>query len=354
MEYRTLGRSGVQVGALALGTMMFGRGGNPDEAACARMVHQSLDAGINLFDSADGYGMGDSERILGAALVASGRRDQAIVATKCYFPRRRFSGDDDKTRRGGSRRWIVHACDESLRRLGLDHIDLYQLHRLDPHADWDESLGALTDLVRAGKVRMIGTSGTAAWQQVELARLASTRGHVAPVSEQPPYSIFTRSIERALLPTCERYGVGVLCYGPLNGGWLTGKYRRDATPDEGTRASRSFFSKAWWDRSRDEVQRKFDVLEALERVAADAGVPLLRVALAFTLAHPGVSAAIIGPRTEAQLLDLLTGVDFRLGADALDAIDALVAPGTDLDATDFLVVDRALDPALRRRVAHSS
>jgi aryl-alcohol dehydrogenase-like predicted oxidoreductase len=352
MEYRTLGRSGVQVSALGLGTMMFGRGGNPDEAACGRMVHRSLDAGINLFDSADGYGLGDSERILGAALVASGRRDEAIVATKCYFPSR-DGNRRDPNRRGGSRRWIMRACDESLRRLGLDHIDLYQLHRLDPSADWDESLGAMTDLVGAGKVAMIGTSGTAAWQQVELARLAQTRGHLAPVSEQPPYSILTRGIERTLLPTCARYGVGVICYGPLNGGWLTGKYRRDSAPDEGTRASRSFFSQAWWDRSREEVQQKFDVLEALESLAAEAGVSLAHLAVAFTLAHPALTSAIIGPRTEAQLEDLLAGADVRLGGDVLDAIDRLVPPGTDLDASDFLVIDGVLDATARRRDTRS-
>lgn len=344
MEHRVLGRSGVHVSVLSLGTMMFGRGGNSDTAACARMVHAALDAGVNLFDTADGYGLGDSERLLGAALASSGRRDDALVATKCFFPRGK-----DPNRRGGSRRWIVRACDESLQRLGLDHIDLYQLHRLDPSCDWDESLAAMDDLVHAGKVRMVGTSGTAGWQQVELARLAQRRRTVAPVSEQPPYSIFTRAAERSLLPTCARLGVGTIVYGPLNGGWLTGKYTRDAPPPEGTRAARRFFSETWWDVARDEVQRKLDVVEALGALAAEAGVRLAHLAVAFTLAHPAVTSAIVGPRTPEQLDDLLAGADVRLGADVLDAIDVLVAPGTDLDPSNAVEVDGALDAAARRR-----
>jgi aryl-alcohol dehydrogenase-like predicted oxidoreductase len=332
------------VGALALGTMMFGRGGNPDERECIAMVHRSIDAGVNLFDTADGYGLGDSEQILGRALASGGHRDDAIVATKCYFPRSR-----DLNTRGGSRRWIVRACEESLRRLGTDHIDLYQLHRLDPNTDLEESLAAMDDLVHAGKVRMVGHSGVSAEQLVRGQWVATDARLVRPVSEQPPYSIFTRAAEQALFPAALRHGVGNIVYGPLNGGWLTGKYSRDTPPAEGTRAARSFFSAKWWDFARTETQRKFDVLDALHTLAAAAGLPLAHLALGFVLAHPAVSAAIIGPRTLAQLDDLLAAADVVLAVDVLDAIDALVAPGTDIDPSNFVDVGPDLAPAARRR-----
>jgi aryl-alcohol dehydrogenase-like predicted oxidoreductase len=342
MEYRTLGRSGVQVGAIALGTMMFGRGGNRDTDECVRMVHRSIDAGINLFDTADGYGLGDSEEILGRAVV--GRRDEVIVATKCFFPH-----GGDRNRRGGSRRWIMRACDESLRRLGLDYIDLYQLHRLDPQVDREESLGALTDLVRAGKVRMVGTSAASAHEIVELMWIAEQARLVRPVSEQPMYSIFTRAIERAVLPACQRYGVGTIVYGPLNGGWLTGKYSRDTPPEAGTRAARSYVFKQWWDFERAEIQRKFDVVDELRTLALQAGLSLPQLALAFTLAHPGVTAAIIGPRTSVQLEDLLGAADVRLSTDVLDRIDELVAPGVDVDPANEVSIDSALAKSHLRR-----
>jgi aryl-alcohol dehydrogenase-like predicted oxidoreductase len=342
MEYRTLGRSGVQVGVLALGTMMFGRGGNRDRDECVRMVHRALDAGINLFDTADGYGLGDSEEILGRAVAD--RRDRALVATKCFFPH-----DADVNRRGGSRRWIVRACDESLRRLGLDYIDLYQLHRLDPTTDVEESLGAMTDLVRAGKVRMVGTSAITAHELVELQWAVERTRCVRPVSEQPMYSIFTRAVERAVLPACQRYGVGTIVYGPLNGGWLAGKYARAAPPEKGTRAARGFYSKQWWDFERAEIQRKLDLVDALTALAHRAGFSLAHLALAFTLAHPGVTAAIIGPRTLAQLDDLIAGAHVRLGDDVLDEIDRLVPPATDVDPANEVSVDPALDARARRR-----
>jgi aryl-alcohol dehydrogenase-like predicted oxidoreductase len=350
MEYRLLGRSGVHVSAVALGTMMFGRGGNTDVDECVAMIHRALDAGITLVDTADGYGLGDSEEIVGQALASGGRRDEVVLATKCYFPRGR-----DLNRRGGSRRWIVQACEDSLRRLRVDHLDLYQLHRLDPNTDLEESLGAMDDLVRAGKVRMVGHSGVAAEQLVEC-QWTATRAHlVRPVTEQPPYSIFARYSERALLPACLRYGVGAIVYGPLNGGWLSGKYTRDAAPAEDSRARRAFFSKQWWDFERAEIQRKFDVLDELRKIAGERGIELSHLALAFTLAHPAVSAAIIGPRTPAQLDDLLAGVDTRLSNDALDRIDELVTPGTDVDPANFVAVNPDLaDPARRRRPPDSS
>ena len=345
MEYRLLGRSGVHVGAVALGTMMFGRGGNTDAEQCVRMIHQSLDAGVNLVDTADGYSSGDSETIVGRALASSGRRDDVVVATKCYFPRGR-----DLNKRGGSRRWIVRACEESLRRLGTDHIDLYQLHRLDPNTDLEESLSAMDDLVHSGKVRMVGHSGVAAEQLVECQWTATRARLVRPVSEQPPYSIFSRYAERALFPACLRHGVGAIVYGPLNGGWLTGKYRRDAAPEPDSRAFRGFVSDQWWAYERTEIQRKFDVLDSLGLLAAECGVPLSHFALAFALAHPAVSAAIIGPRTQSQLDDLLAGVDVRLPDDVLARIDELVAPGTDVDPGNFVSVNPDLaEPERRRR-----
>ncbi len=344
MEYRLLGRSGVQVSAIALGTMMFGRGGNTNEAECVAMIDRALDAGINLVDTADGYGLGDSETIVGRALARGGRRDDVVLATKCYFPRGR-----DVNQRGGSRRWIMSACEASLRRLGTDHIDVYQLHRLDPNTDVEESIGAMDDLVRAGKVRMVGHSGVAAEQLVECQWVATKGRLTRPVSEQPPYSIFARYSERALFPACLRHGVGAIVYAPLNGGWLTGKYTRDAQPPADSRAGRGFYAKQWWDYERAEIQRKFDVLDVLQALAADNAISLTHLALAFTLAHPAVSAAIIGPRTPAQLDDLLSASDIRLDARALDAIDALVAPGTDIDPGNFVSVNPDLADPLRRR-----
>ena len=342
MQYRLLGRSGVHVSAVALGAMMFGRGGNRDERECVAMIHRALDAGVNLVDTADGYSLGESEQIIGRALA--GRRDDVVIATKCYFPR-----DRDLNRRGGSRRWIVRACEESLRRLDTDHIDLYQLHRLDPNTDLSESLGAMDDLVHAGKVRMVGHSGVAAEQLVECQWVATQGRLTRPVSEQPPYSIFTRAAEHALFPACLRHGVGAIVYGPLNGGWLTGKYTPDAPPAEGTRAARAFFSKSWWDFERDETRRKFAVLEELRLLAAESGLSLAHLALAFAMEHPAVSAAIIGPRTPTQLDDLLAGAGVRLSADVLERIDQLVAPGTDIDPGNFVAVNPDLSEKSRRR-----
>jgi aryl-alcohol dehydrogenase-like predicted oxidoreductase len=343
MEHRVLGGSGIRVSAVSLGAMMFGPGGNRDEIECTAMIHRALDAGVNLIDTADGYTGGESERIVGRAL-AGGRRDDVLVATKCYFPRGK-----DPNRRGGSRRWIVQACEESLRRLGTDRIDLYQLHRLDPRTDLDESLGAMSDLVRAGKVLAVGTSGAAAHDLVSVQWRAQAGGHVRPIAEQSPYSVFVRAPERTLLPACLRHRVGVLVYGPLNGGWLSGKYRADAPPPEGSRAAKRFYDPGWWDRERPEVQRKLALLAELERLAADVGVPLADLALAFVLAHPAVTSAIVGPRTPAQLESALGAAGLRLDDDVLDRIDALVAPGTDVDPTDLLVVDDHLARDRRRR-----
>jgi aryl-alcohol dehydrogenase (NADP+) len=343
VENRPLGRSGIQVGVLGLGAMMFGPGGNRDAEQCVAMVHAALDAGAVLVDTADGYGGGESERIVGRALRGA-RRDQAVLATKCYFPR-----GADPNRRGGSRRWIHRACDESLQRLGTDRIDLYQLHRLDPRVDLDESLSAMDDLVRAGKVLAVGTSGVAAHDLVACQRRAEATGSARPVAEQSPYSVFVRAAERALFPACIRHGVGVLVYGPLNGGWLSGKYRAAEEPPAGSRAAKRFYDSGWWDRERPEVQRKLQLVEPLSELARECGLTLADLALAFVVSHPAVSCALLGPRTPEQLTSALAAADVRLPPDVLDRIDELVAPGTDVDPTDLVVVDGALDVANRRR-----
>ena len=343
MEYRTLGGSGIQVSRYCLGAMMFGRAANPDHDECKGIVHAALDAGINFVDTSDVYSRGESEEILAKSL--RGRRDQVVIATKSYFPMSR-----DPNHRGGSRRWILRACEESLRRLETDYIDLYQLHRIDPATDLEESLSALSDLVRQGKVRAIGTSTARAEQIVECQWIAERRGLERMRSEQPPYSIFTRGVETAVLPTCRRYGVGTLVWGPLNGGWLAGKYRRDTPPPADSRAAKQFYTPAWWDRERAEVARKLDLLEDLEKLAAEAGCSLAHLALAFTTEHPSVTSAIIGPRTPDQARDLLSGLELRLGSEALDRIDELVPPGTDIDATNTVPLNPDLtDTAKRRR-----
>jgi aryl-alcohol dehydrogenase-like predicted oxidoreductase len=324
MELRPLGRTGVQVSHLSLGAMSFGALGNTDHDDCVRIVHRALDAGINLVDTADVYSAGESEVIVGKALAD--RRDDVVLASKCFWPM-----GADPNRRGGSRRWIVRACEESLARLGTDWIDVYYLHKPDLSTDIEESLAALDTLVRSGKVRMAAMSTFPADLLVEAQWAAERGGYVRPRVEQPPYSIFTRGIERDVLPVCRQYGMGVLVWSPLNGGWLGGGYRRDRSP-EGSRATRwQARSGKGWDESRPEVQRKLDLVESLDAIAGEAGVPLSHLAIAFSHAHPGVTSTIIGPRTSEQLEDMLAAATVRLDGDTLDAIDALVAPGTDVD-----------------------
>ena len=341
MEQRTLGRTGMTVSTHCLGAMMFGSWGNRDHDECVRMIHTALDAGINFVDTADVYSAGESEEIVGAALAD--RRDDVILATKVHAPM-----GDDPNRRGNSRRWIVREVENSLRRLRTDWIDLYQVHRPDFTTDVDETLGALSDLVHEGKVRAIGSSTFPAELIVEAQWAAQRRNRERFVCEQPPYSILARGIERAVLPTCLRYGMGVIVWGPLNGGWLTGKYRRGETPPEGSRAARGR-TPARFDTGRDDVRRKFDVVDELEKIAADAGSSITHLAQAWVLEHPAVTSAIIGPRTPEQLDDLLAGADVRLDADTLDRIDALVAPGTDVAAPDAGWETPDLSRSRRRR-----
>jgi aryl-alcohol dehydrogenase-like predicted oxidoreductase len=319
VEYRTLGRTGVSVSCYALGTMMFGAWGNPDAAECTAMVRRALEAGINLVDTADIYDDGRSEEILGAALA--GRRDDVVLASKFGNP----MGDGLNTR-GGSRRWVIRACEDSLRRLRTEWIDLYQVHRLDESTDLDETLSALADLVHQGKVRYIGTSTFPAWSLVEAQRARAGR----PVTEQPPYSVLARGIEADVLPVCQRYGVSVLVWAPLNGGWLTGKYRGGGA-EPSSRAGRE---PEHFDFGTSFRPTKAAAVEALASVAAAAGLRLVDLAHAFVLAHPAVTSAIIGPRTLAQLDDVLPGAGTRLDLEVLDAVDEVVAPGTNLNPAD--------------------
>jgi len=338
---RTLGRTGVQVSSMCLGAMMFGGWGNPDHEESIRIIHRALDAGINFIDTADVYSGGESEEIVAKALIG-GRRDEVVLATKAHFPM-----GDDPNRRGNSRRWLLQEVDNSLRRLGTDWIDLYQIHRPDPETDIDETLGALTDLVRTGKIRYFGSSTFPAHAIVEAQWVAERRNRERFVSEQPPYSILVRGIEGDVLPVCQQYGIGVLTWSPLAGGWLSGKYRKDEDLPSSTRAERL---PQRYDLTLPANQRKLDAADRLGRLADEAGIPLIHLALAFVLRHPGVTSAIIGPRTMEQLEGQLGARDVVLDDDVLDRIDEIVPPGHNLNPADAGWEHPALSaPALRRR-----
>ena len=340
MEMRVLGRTGVTVSKLCFGAGMFGYFGNEDEAECIRMVNTALAAGVNYFDTSDVYSHGESETILGKAL--KGKRDDVVLATKFSLPM-----TADPNHRGNSKRWIMQEAERSLKRLGTDYIDLYQVHRPDDSTDIDETLGALTDLVRAGKVRMIGSTTFPADQIVEAQWVAKERSRERFRAEQPPYSIFARRIEADVLPTCQRYGMGVVVWSPLSQGWLTGKWRRGQRPND---TNRQNLQPHLYDMNRPDNQRKLDLVEQLSAIAADAGISLMHMAIAFTCAHPAVSASIIGPRTHEQLEGLLAGADVVLSNDVLDAIDLVVPPGTTISRDDDgYVAPEISDARLRRR-----
>jgi aryl-alcohol dehydrogenase-like predicted oxidoreductase len=342
MEYRPLGRTGVQVSKLCLGAMMFGDWGTKDHDESIRIIHRALDAGINFIDTADVYSHGESEEIVGKAL-AGGRRDDIVLATKAHMPM-----GEDPNQRGNSRRWIIREVEESLRRLGTDWIDLYQIHRYDPGTDLDETLGALTDLVRGGKVRYIGHSTWPVSAVVEAQWTARERGRERFVCEQPPYSMLTRAIEADLLPTCQRYGMGVIGWSPLAGGWLTGRYRKGSEADGPFSPARRRLANRF-DPSLPENQRKLDAAEQLAELAGKAGITLIEMAIAFVLRHPAVTAAIIGPRTMEHLESQLTAAGAELSDDVLDRIDQIVPPGTTLNPADNGWASPALQPAARRR-----
>ncbi|MCW0213176.1 MAG: aldo/keto reductase [Pseudonocardia sp.] len=348
MDHRSLGRTGMQVSPLCLGAMMFGAWGEPDHDTSIGIIHRALDAGINFIDTADVYSLGESEVIVGKAL-AGGRRDDVVLATKFHNPMDVPMGQPggDPNKRGNSRRWIVTAVEDSLRRLQTDWIDLYQVHRPEPGTDVEETLGALTDLQRQGKIRAFGSSTYPAHEIVEAQWTAERRALGRFVTEQPPYSLLVRGIEKDVLPVAERYGMGVLPWSPLAGGWLSGRYRKD---QEVPRSSRSARMPARFDLSDPANQRKLEAADAFAVLAEKAGMPLIHLALAFVLQHPGVTSPIIGPRTMAHLESQLGAADVTLTPEILDAIDEIVPPGVTLSGVDEGYVPPAVrEPFLRRR-----
>jgi aryl-alcohol dehydrogenase-like predicted oxidoreductase len=321
--------------------MMFGATGNRDHDDSVRIIRRALDAGINFVDTAEVYSHGESEEIVGKAL-SGGRRDKVVLATKAHG-----SMGDDPNAQGNSRRWIVQEVENSLRRLGTDWIDLYQIHRPDATTDIDETLGALTDLVRDGKIRYFGSSTFPAYQIVEAQWTAERRGRERFMCEQPPYSILVRGIEADVLPVCENYGMGVIPWSPLAGGWLSGRYRKGQDAPNTHRAQRL---PERFDLSVPVNQRKLDAVEDLAQLAEKAGISLVELAVAFVIRHPAVTSAIIGPRTMEQLETQLGAADVTLSDELLDAIDEIVPPGTNVNPGDAGWKPPALtESGLRRR-----
>ncbi len=340
MEYRTLGRTGLKVSPLCLGAMMFGSFGNTDHDDSVRIIHAALDAGINFVDTADVYSFGESEEIVGKALAQT-KRHKVVLATKVHGQM-----GQDPNAQGNSRRWIMAACENSLRRLGVDYIDIYQIHRPSPETDIDETLGALTDLVRAGKIRYFGSSTFPAHEIVEAQWVAERRARERFVTEQPPYSILVRSIEKDVLPVCQKYGMGVLSWSPLAGGWLSGAFG----PGQVNTSRRATFLPHHYDMEVPGNRAKLEAVTQLIELADNAGLSLIELALGFVLEHPGVTSPIIGPRTMEHLQSQLPALELRLSPVVLDRIDEIVAPGTDLNDTDVGWVPAAIaDPSLRRR-----
>jgi aryl-alcohol dehydrogenase-like predicted oxidoreductase len=340
MNYRTLGWTGLRVSPLCLGAMMFGSIGNTDHEDSIRIIHRALDAGINFVDTADMYSYGESEEIVGKAL--KGRRDHVVLATKVHV-----AMGSDPNEQGNSRRWVIQECENSLRRLGTDWIDLYQIHRPDQSTDIDETLGALSDLVHQGKVRYIGSSTFPAADIVEAQWVAERRGRERFVCEQPPYSLLVRGIEGEVLPTTERYGMGAIVWSPLAGGWLSGRYRANM---EAPKSKRSQRIPNRYDMSAPANQLKLEAAEKLAILAEESGMTLIHMALAFVIRHPAVTSAIIGPRTMEHLESQLGADEVMLSDEVLDAIDEIVAPGTNLNRFDGGWVPGALsDSKLRRR-----
>jgi aryl-alcohol dehydrogenase-like predicted oxidoreductase len=340
METRSLGATGVQVSPLCLGAMMFGAWGNTDHDDSIRIIHRALDAGINFIDTADVYARGESEEIVGRAL-AGGRRDDVVLATKVHGRM-----GDDPNMFGNSRRWIIKEVENSLRRLGTDWIDLYQIHRPELDTDIDETLGALTDLVTQGKILYIGSSTFPPSQIVEAQWVAEKRGRQRFITEQPPYSMLIRGVENDVLPTCRRYGMGVIPWSPLAGGWLSGRYRLNTDLPESRRAQ---MLPTRYDMSLPENQAKLEAADALARIAEEAGITLIEMAIAFVIRHPAVTAAIIGPRTMDHLESQLTAADVVLSDEVLDKIDAVVPPGSNVNWRDTGWDNPALKPEARRR-----
>jgi aryl-alcohol dehydrogenase-like predicted oxidoreductase len=340
MKYRSLGRTGLKVSPLCLGAMMLGGWGNPDHDDAISIIHAALDAGINFIDTADVYSAGESETIVGKAV--KGRRDSLVIATKFHGPM-----GEDPNMAGNTRRWILRACEDSLRRLGTDYLDLYQVHRPEPDTDIDETLGALSDLVHQGKVRYLGSSTFPPSAIVEAQWVAERRQRERFVCEQPPYSMLVRGVEAEVLPTCQRYGMGVIPWSPLGGGWLSGRWRLGADNVTSRRATRI---PGRYDVNRPENRKKLEAADALAQLAEQSGISLVHMALAFVINHPAVSSAIIGPRTREHLDGQLGGAEVQLTGDVLDRIDEIVPPGTNFSWADAGYQPPALAQAgLRRR-----
>jgi aryl-alcohol dehydrogenase-like predicted oxidoreductase len=341
MHMRVLGSTGVKVSPLCLGAMMFGGWGNTDHDESIRIIHRALDGGINFIDTADVYSAGESEEIVGKALAGS-RREGVVLATKAHAQM-----GSDVNHAGNSRRWIIAECENSLRRLGTDYLDLYQIHRPDPSTDIDETLGALTDLIRAGKICYAGSSTFPASQIVQAQWVAQQRGRERFVCEQPPYSILVRGVEAEVLPVCQQFGMGVISWSPLAGGWLSGRYRKSGDLPTSRRAQRI---PQRFDMSLPGNQAKLEAAEQLAVLADEAGLSLIHLALAFVTSHPAVTSAIIGPRTMEHLDGQIGAAGVGLTADILDRIDQIVPPGTNLNPPDGGYATPALtDPSLRRR-----
>lgn len=340
MEYRILGRTGVKVSPLCLGTMMFGAWGNTDHNESIRIIHHALDSGINFVDTADVYAQGESEEIVGRALL--GRRDSVILATKAHGKM-----GDGINNQGNSRRWIMREVESSLTRLKTDWIDLYQMHRADPSTEIDDTLRALDDLITQGKIRYAGSSTFPAADIVEAQWCARERGYARFVTEQPPYSMLVRGIESDVLPVCQRHGMGVLTWSPLAAGWLSGKWRKGSAAPAAHRADRL---PQRYDLTRPENQRKLDAADALGALADEAGISLVQLSIAWVLRHPAVTSVIIGPRTMDHLTSQLGADELKLDGSLLDRIDAIVSPGTNLVSTDGGWQNPALKPEARRRV----
>ncbi|GGQ27328.1 aldo/keto reductase [Streptomyces roseolilacinus] len=340
MRYRTLGGTGIEVSTFCLGTMMFGAVGNPDHDDCARIVHAALDAGVNFVDTADMYSAGESETIVGKAL--RGHRDDVVLATKVHFPM-----GEGRNRGGNSRRWIVRAVEESLRRLDTDRIDLYQVHRPDHTTDVEETLSVLGDLVREGKIRAFGCSTFPAEEIVEAHHVAERRGLMRFRTEQPPYSLLARGVEAGVLPVVRRLGMGALTWSPLASGFLSGRYRKGRPVDLGS--GRAALTPDRFDPALPATAAKLDAVEELVAVADGLGRTLPELAVAFPLAHPAVTSVIIGPRTRRQLEDALKGADLVLDDAVLDRVDEIVPPGTDLYHPDGAWRPPSLTHSARRR-----
>ena len=346
MERTTLGKTGIQVSRYCLGAMMFGAWGNKDHDDSIRVIHAALDAGINFIDTADVYSNGESEAIVAKAIA--GRRDDVVLATK-FFGAMPDDGGSTVNRQGASRRWIMREVEDSLRRLGTDHIDLYQQHRFDPKTAPEETLSALTDLVRQGKVRAVGSSTFPAERIVEAHWVSDRLGLERYRCDQSPYSLFRRGIERAVLPTCRRYGMGVIVWSPLDGSWLSGRYR---SADDFTGDARLVRQSARWggfDVDSPSNRRKLELVNQVGAIADDAGLPMAHLATAWVLEHPDVTSAIIGPRTMEQLEDSLAAAEVRLDSAALDALDDLLPPGTDVNPFDPSSAPVELGARYRRR-----